>query len=248
MAKKTGKTGRGKGRGPGAEGKRKKKKAGKKRGGARGGHAEGAAVFKELVRLYPDAECALRHKNAFELLIATILSAQTTDVRVNMVTPALFKKYPTPKAMAAAEQEDLEELVRTTGFFRNKAKSIKGAATAIVERHDGKVPDTMERLTDLPGVARKTANVVLGNAFDKNEGFVVDTHVGRLSQRLGLSKQKDPVKIEQDLVKVFEREHWALLAHLLIYHGRQVCDARKPKCSECTLAKLCPQVGVTTQA
>ena len=203
-----------------------------------------ARIYKELDRLYPDAHCELKHKDAFELLISTILSAQCTDVRVNMVTPALFKKYPTPKKMAAAPVETLEELVRTTGFYRNKAKSIKGASTKITEQHKGSVPDEMDELLELPGVARKTANVVLGNAFDKNIGVVVDTHVGRLSHRMGLTKEKDPKKVELDMMKLFEQDNWCQLSHRLIFHGRQVCSARKPDCENCTLAKECPKVGV----
>ena len=201
-------------------------------------------LYAKLLNLYPDAHCALHHKNAYQLLVATILSAQCTDDRVNMVTPALFKNYPNAKALARTELADLEALVRTTGFFRNKAKNLKGAAVGMVDQHRGKVPDTMEALTQLPGIARKTANVILGNAFGKNVGVVVDTHVGRLSQRLGLTKQKDPVKIEKDLMQHFDRNTWTMLAHLLIFHGRQVCSARKPKCDECKLADLCPKIGV----
>ena len=205
-------------------------------------HAQ--AIYAELRRLYPDAHCALDHASPFQLLIATILSAQCTDERVNKVTPELFTQYPTPQAMADASQEQLEELVRTTGFFRNKAKSIKGAATTITEKHSGEVPQTMKELTALPGVARKTANVVLGDAFNISEGVVVDTHVGRLSQRLGLTKHADPKKVEKDLMALFDPEQWTLLAHLLIFHGRQICNARKPKCEKCSLADICPKVGV----
>ena len=176
--------------------------------------------------------------------MATILSAQCTDVRVNMVTPDLFRKYPDPKTMANAELSDLENLIRTTGFFRNKAKSLKHASTTIRSEHRGRVPNTMDELTRLPGVARKTANVVLGNAFGKNEGVVVDTHVSRLSQRMGLSKHKDPIRIERDLIALFTRASWTLLSHLLIFHGRQVCQARKPRCDGCALADICPKVGV----
>ncbi len=201
-------------------------------------------VYRKLLTMYPDATCALRHRNAFELLIATILSAQCTDARVNMVTPALFKRFPTPQAMAEADQTELETLIKSTGFYRNKAKNIKGAAQTIVERFGGEVPDTMEDLLHLPGVARKTANVVLGNAFNKNEGVVVDTHIGRLSNRLGFTRHKDPRKIEKDLIELFPRESWTMLAHLLIYHGRQICMARKPRCEECPLNKDCPKVGV----
>ena len=231
--------------------KKSKKPATKKRtpraiGAAAKAHAR--QVYAGLTRLYPDAHCALRHRNPFELLMATILSAQCTDVRVNMVTPALFKKYPRPGAMADAPLDDLEELIRTTGFFRNKAKSLKGACKAIVRDHRGQVPDTMPDLVKLPGVARKTANVVLGNAFDINEGVVVDTHVARLSQRLGLTRQKDPGKIEQDLIPRFDRRTWTMLAHRLIFHGRQVCRARKPLCDDCGLAEICPKRGVQKES
>ncbi len=205
---------------------------------------QAARVYKKLEELYPQAHCALDHRSPFQLLVATILSAQCTDVRVNIVTPALFKAYPTPAKMAEAKIEHLEELVKTTGFFRNKAKNIKGAAMAIVQDHGGKVPDTMEELLELPGVARKTANVVLGNAFDKNIGVVVDTHVGRLSVRLGWTKQKDPKKVEQDLMALIPQKNWTMLSHLLIHHGRGPCKARNPKCVDCALLKSCPQVGV----
>jgi endonuclease-3 len=203
-----------------------------------------AAVLAELRRLYPDAHCALDFQSPFELLVATILSAQCTDVRVNMVTPALFKRYPTPTKMAAAEQGDIETLIRSTGFFRNKAKSIKGAATRIAEQHDSEVPATMDELLQLPGVARKTANVVLGNAFGINVGMVVDTHIGRLSKRLGFTKSENPTIVERDLMVLFPQETWCELAHLLIYHGRQVCASRKPACERCTLAEVCAKVGV----
>ncbi len=205
---------------------------------------QAARVYKKLEELYPQAHCALDHRSPFQLLVATILSAQCTDVRVNIVTPALFKAYPTPAKMAEAKIEHLEELVKTTGFFRNKAKNIKGAAIAIMQDHGGKVPDTMEKLLELPGVARKTANVVLGNAFGKNIGVVVDTHVGRLSVRLGWTKQKDPKKVEQDLMALIPQENWTMLSHLLIHHGRGPCKARNPKCEDCALLKSCPQVGV----
>ena len=196
--------------------------------------------------MYPDATCALEHRDPFQLLIATILSAQCTDVMVNKVTPVLFKKYPTPAALAEAKRADVEAIIKPTGFYRNKAKSIQGAALAIVQDHDGRVPDTMDQLLKLPGVARKTANVVLGNAFDINEGVVVDTHVGRLSVRLGLTEQTNPVKVEQDLMQLFPRKHWTMLSHLLIFHGRAVCTARKPKCDACDLSRMCPKVGVET--
>jgi endonuclease III len=193
-----------------------------------------------LKGLYPEARCALDHRDAFELLVATVLSAQCTDVRVNMVTPVLFKKYPTPEALAKAPQEEVEKIIQSTGFFRNKAKAIRESAADIVAKHGGKVPATMEGLTSLRGVGRKTANVVLGNAYGQNVGVVVDTHVGRLAGRLGLSKETDPEKIEADLMKLVPREQWTMLAHWLIFHGRRVCAARKPKCGECGLLALCP--------
>ena len=206
------------------------------------------AIYRKLRRQYPDAHCALNHENPFQLLASTILSAQCTDVRVNMVTPGLFKRFPDARAMAGADLAELEQLIRTTGFYRNKSKSLKGASQAIVQEHDAHVPDTMPALTKLPGVARKTANVVLGNAFGKNVGVVVDTHVARLSHRMGLTRQKDPKKIEQDMMARFRRHSWTLLAHLLIFHGRQVCQARKPRCEQCVVADLCPKVGVTKKA
>jgi endonuclease III len=197
-------------------------------------------IFERLRAAYPEAKTALNHTNPFELLVATILSAQTTDVRVNLVTPALFDRYPDAAALACARQSDVEKLIQSTGFFRNKAKSIIGMAQALVADHGGEVPNTMEQLIRLPGVGRKTANVVLGNAFGINEGIVVDTHVTRLSLRLGLTRQTDPVKIEQSLIKLFPQSSWALLSHLLIFHGRQICIARKPRCPECVVADLCP--------
>jgi endonuclease-3 len=218
------------------------KKTVKRRRTATPGHA--AVVYDRLVASYPDAHCALDFKTPFQLLIATILSAQCTDKRVNMVTPALFKRYPTPAALAAARPEELEEMIKSTGFFRNKTKSLIGMSTAIAERHSGRVPSEMESLVKLPGVGRKTANVVLGNAFEKNEGVVVDTHVTRLSQRLGLTKNEDAVKIEQDLMTLFPREQWTMLSHLLIEHGRRICEARRPKCEQCFLNDICPSSRV----
>lgn len=197
-------------------------------------------LLERLARAYPDARCALDHRNAYELLAATILSAQCTDKRVNMVTPALFAAYPTPAALAEANQEDVERIIQSTGFFRMKAKNLIAMAQALVALHGGEVPPDMVALTALPGVGRKTANVVLGNAFDVNEGIVVDTHVGRLSRRLGLTKHDDPLKVEQDLIPLFPRERWTMLAHYLIEHGRAICDARKPRCGECPLRDLCP--------
>jgi endonuclease-3 len=201
-------------------------------------------LYKKLEQTYPDATCALRHEDAYQLLVATILSAQCTDERVNKVTPALFAAYPTAADLAKAPQEEIEHYIQSTGFYRNKAKSLRGAAQAIVEEHDGDVPDTIEALTKLPGVARKTANVILGNIFDKNMGVVVDTHVHRLAQRLGLSEQKDPKKVELELMALFPRKKWTMLAHLLIFHGRQICKARSPLCSQCPVRRMCPQVGV----
>ncbi len=202
--------------------------------------AHAALLLDRLLERYPDAHCALDFTNAFELLCATILSAQCTDKRVNMVTPALFARYPNAHALAAARQEDVEELIKSTGFFRNKAKSLIGMATAIVEKHGGEVPADMESLVVLPGVGRKTANVILGNAFGRNDGIVVDTHVTRLSNRLALATGTDAVKIERALLPLFPQERWTMLSHLLIEHGRQVCDAKRPRCGECLLADVCP--------
>jgi len=196
-------------------------------------------ILKRLQEMYPTATCALHHTNAWELLVATILSAQCTDVRVNMVTPVIFKKHPTPKHFAALKPEELEPDIRTTGFFRNKAKSIVGAAKKVVEQFGGKVPETMEELLTVPGAARKTANVVLGTWFRKAEGVVVDTHVHRISRRLELTKNDDPKSIEQDLMKVLPREQWIDFSHRVIWHGRALCIARKPKCAECKLENVC---------
>ncbi len=199
-----------------------------------------AAIVALLGEAYPDAHCALNHRNPLQLLVATILSAQCTDVRVNIVTQGLFARYKTAADFAAASQEQLEEDIRSTGFFRNKTKSIRGAAARIESEFGGRVPETMDELLTLPGVARKTANVVLGTAFGINEGVVVDTHVSRLSQRLGLSKQTDPKKIEPDLMKLVPQEQWGHFSHLLIFHGRRCCTARKPKCADCPVSDLCP--------
>ena len=201
-------------------------------------------VYDQLLALYPDAHCELDFKTPFQLLVATILSAQCTDKRVNMVTPVLFSRYPTVESLARARQEDVEEIIKSTGFFRNKAKSIIGMAGAVADRHRGDVPATLAELVTLPGVGRKTANVILGNAFDVNEGVVVDTHVGRLAIRLGLTRETDPVKVEQELMKLFPRERWTMLAHLLIFHGRRVCDAKKPRCADCALNQVCPSSTV----
>jgi endonuclease III len=199
-----------------------------------------AEILSRLKALYPEARCALEHKNAYELLAATILSAQCTDVRVNLVTPVLFARYPTPVELARAEPADVEEIIKSTGFFRNKTRSLIGMAQAVVADHGGEVPRTMEELRKLPGVGRKTANVVLSNAYGTNEGVTVDTHVTRLSRLLGLTRETDPVRIEDDLMRLYPREDWGLLSHLLIFHGRQVCIARRPRCGECVLARICP--------
>lgn len=203
-----------------------------------------AAITEELFELYPQPKCALEHQDAFQLAVATILSAQCTDERVNMVTPVLFKKFPTPQKLASATQEEIEAIIQSTGFFRNKAKNILGFAKAIVNEFAGKVPQSLEELVRLPGIGRKTANVVLGTAFGIASGVVVDTHVTRLSYRMGLTKEEDAVKIERDLMELLPQENWINFSHAVIWHGRRVCDARKPKCSECTLAKLCPKVGI----
>ncbi len=202
--------------------------------------ARAPAILERLKAAYPEARTALDHRDAFELLVATILSAQTTDARVNLVTPVLFARYPNAAALARARPAAVEEIIKSTGFFRNKARSIIGMAQGLVADFDGQVPRTMEQLLTLPGVGRKTANVVLGNAFGINDGIVVDTHVTRLSRLLGLTRQTDPAKIERALMKLFPRDDWALLSHLLIFHGRQVCIARRPRCGDCVLADLCP--------
>ena len=196
-------------------------------------------IIAGLQKAYPGATCALHHHNAWELLVATILSAQCTDARVNMVTPELFRRFPTPAAMAKAALPELEELIRTTGFFRNKAKSISGAAKGVVDRFGGKVPKTMDELLTLPGVARKTGNVVLGTAYGIADGIVVDTHVLRLSRRLELTLNTEPKKVEQDLVKIIPKDHWIDFSHELILHGRAICIARKPRCIDCVIEKEC---------
>jgi|ERR1700739_550513 len=198
-----------------------------------------AAILKALDEAYPDAVCALNHRSPWELLVATILSAQCTDVRVNMVTPELFKRFPTPAAMAKAQLPELEEMIRTTGFFRNKAKSIQGAAKKITEQFGGKVPETLSELITIPGAARKTANVVLGVSFGKAEGVVVDTHVFRIAHRLDLTKSDTAEKVEQDLMRILPKDHWIRFSHQVIHHGRQVCIARSPKCDKCNLEQLC---------
>jgi len=200
-------------------------------------------ILRKLKRQYPDATCALEHVNPLELLVATILSAQCTDARVNIVTRQLFAKYKTADDYANANPEEFEQEIRSTGFFRNKTKSILGMAQALVEQHGGNVPQSMEALTALPGVGRKTANVVLGNAFGIDEGVVVDTHVKRISNRLKLTTKSDPTKIEQDLMKIVPKKEWTLFPHLLIHHGRQICAARSPKCEICPVADLCPSAS-----
>lgn len=202
------------------------------------------AIFARLRQAYPEARCALDHADAYQLLVATILSAQCTDARVNLVTPAFFARFPAPEDLARADPAEVEELIRSTGFFRNKTRSLIGMAQALVAEHRGEVPRTMEELQGLPGVGRKTANVVLGNAYGINEGVTVDTHVTRLSRLLGLTRHRDAVRIEQDLMPLFPREDWALLSHLLISHGRQVCIARRPRCPDCVVADLCPSAAV----
>ena len=197
------------------------------------------AILKILQETYPGAECALVHSSPWQLLVATILSAQCTDARVNMVTPKLFATYPTPSDMANAPIESIEELIRTTGFYHNKAKSIQGAGRVISEQFSGKVPQTMAELLTVPGAARKTANVVLGVAYGKAEGVVVDTHVFRVSRRLGLTRSETPQTVEQDLMKVIPQDRWIQFSHELIHHGRQICEARKPKCAACPLEQLC---------
>lgn len=205
-------------------------------------------IIKRLKRAYPTAHCALNHTNAFELLIATILSAQCTDERVNIVTSTLFRKYRGPHEFADVSQEELENDIRSTGFFRNKAKSIRAASLRIVDEFGGKVPQKMEDILSLAGVARKTANVVLGNAFGIASGVVVDTHVSRLSQRLGLTKETTPEKIELDLQALVPKKHWIMFPHWMIFHGRQICQARKPKCTECVLADICPSYKIFVRA
>lgn len=203
-----------------------------------------ARTIERLLRKeYPDAHCELDYRSPLELAVATILSAQCTDKRVNMVTPALFSRYPTAAALAAADSSEVEELIKSTGFFRNKARSIVGMAQTVVAKHGGELPRTMDELFALPGIGRKTANVILGNAFGINAGVVVDTHVARLSKRLGLTRETDPVKIELALMPLFPKTSWALLSHLLIWHGRRVCDAKKPRCADCVLRRICPSAA-----
>jgi endonuclease III len=204
-----------------------------------------SAILEKLHKAYPKVVCALHHDSAWQLVVATILSAQCTDVRVNLVTPELFKRFPTPQSFAKADPAEVEDMIRTTGFFRNKTKSIIGAAKKVSEDFDGKVPDTMDELLKLPGVARKTANVVLGSWFGKNEGVVVDTHVYRLSHRLDLAEGTNPGTVEQELMQIVPRNHWTAFSHELIHHGRQICIARKPRCVDCTLENLCHSADKT---
>lgn len=201
-------------------------------------------IFERLRARYPETVPALDHHGAWELLVATVLAAQCTDARVNMVTPNLFSRWPGPAELAAASQEDLEEVIRSTGFYRNKAKNLIGAAARVMEAYGGEVPRAMADLTTLPGVARKTANIVLSNSFGVHEGIAVDTHVTRLAYRLGLTDSDDAVKIERDLMPLYPREQWGEINHLLVYFGREVCAARKPKCQECELSDICPKRGV----
>lgn len=206
--------------------------------------ARASQVYDLLAEEHPSATVALRHGNPYELTVATILSAQCTDERVNQVTPELFRRYPDAQALAEAEQGELEEVIRSTGFYRNKAKNLIAMAQAVVKENDGEIPASMEALHSLPGIGRKTANVILGNAFGIDEGVVVDTHVGRLARRLGFTEEKDAEKVELDLMEVFPSEQWTQLAHLLIWHGRAVCKARAPRCEECVVAHLCPSAEI----
>ncbi len=203
-----------------------------------------AAIAERLATAHPAADCSLDFENPFQLLVATILSAQCTDKRVNMVTGGLFRRWASPAALAGARQRDLEAVIKSTGFYRAKAKNILGCCRALVDRHGGEVPPSLPDLVKLPGVGRKTANVVLGSAFGAAEGIVVDTHVGRITRRLGLTRHADAVRAERDLVKVVPRDHWIAFSHRLIEHGRTICPARTPRCTECPLADLCPRVGV----
>jgi endonuclease-3 len=197
-----------------------------------------------LAEAWPDAACELDHRDAYQLLVATILSAQSTDKTINTVTPPVFAKYPDARALAKANPAELEKMIFSSGFYRMKAKSLVGMARGVVDRHGGKIPDTMDQLVELPGVARKTANVVLGTAFRKNEGVVVDTHVARVSQRLGLTEHDEPAKIEADLMKLIPRDQWTIFAHRLIWHGRRICFAQRPDCEHCPLAPVCPSAGL----
>lgn len=203
-----------------------------------------AKIYQILEEEYPEAETALNHEDPFQLAVATILSAQCTDQRVNMVTPELFRRYPDAETLARAPLGQVEQIIHSTGFFRSKARNIVGMARSLLEEHDGTVPRSIKELTALPGVGRKTANVILGNAFGIDEGVVVDTHVKRLAGRMGFTRETDPVRVEKDLMEIFSRERWTVLSHLLILHGRAVCTARKPRCAECPVAHLCPSSTV----
>jgi endonuclease-3 len=204
-------------------------------------------LLRRLAKLYPDAHCALNFKDPLELLVATILSAQCTDVRVNIVTPSLFARFPTAQDLADADPRELESLIQSTGFFRAKAKSIQACARRIVEDHSGEVPRTLEELVEFPGIGRKTANVILGNCYDV-PGITVDTHVGRVSRRLGLTENTDPVKVERDLMDIIPEKDWVMFSHRMIFHGRQVCHARKPDCEHCALNDICPKIGVESSS
>lgn len=206
--------------------------------------ARAASLYDALAATYPDAHCELEFRTPFELLVATILSAQCTDARVNLTTPALFARFPDPHSLAAAPLEEVEALVRSTGFFRAKARNLVAMAQRLVAEHGGEVPADMDALVQLPGVGRKTANVILGNAFDRAEGVAVDTHVGRVGGRLALSGETDPVRVEADLMRLYPRERWTMLSHLLIFHGRRTCEARRPRCEACTVRALCPSARV----
>ena len=210
--------------------------------------AEAKRLVTALAKLYPDSTCALVHRNPYELLVATILSAQCTDARVNLVTPALFARFPDPSGLARSEQPDVEELIHSAGFFRAKAKNLRAMASKVVADHEGVIPADLESLTNLPGVGRKTAHVVLGNAFDTASGLVVDTHVKRLLYRLGLTESTDPIKIERELNELVDSKDWVNLSHRLIEHGRKICIARKPRCSICELASICPRRGVVSHS
>jgi endonuclease III len=225
-----------------AAGRPARRRAGPESGTER--RARARKIVARLKREYPEAACALRFENAYQLLVATILSAQCTDVRVNMVTPEVFAHYPDPSFLAGARQADLERLIQSTGFFRNKARNLIAMAQAVVAEHGGRIPRTMAELHALPGVGRKTANVVLGNAFGVNEGITVDTHVTRLAGLLRLTREKDPVKIERDLMQLIPQKDWTIVSHLLILHGRAVCIARRPQCGRCVIAKLCPSARI----
>ncbi|MEC7564114.1 MAG: endonuclease III [Planctomycetota bacterium] len=202
-------------------------------------------IVRHLAKGYPDAECALHYESPFQLLIATILSAQCTDERVNLVTAELFKKYPTPFDLAAATQKQVEKIINSAGFFRSKARNIRGCSQQLIDRHQGEVPRSLEELVVLPGVGRKTANVLLGTEFGIPSGVVVDTHVGRISRRLGLTSETDAVKVERDLMGLLPKTEWIYYSHRMIHHGRKICDARKPRCEDCSMKRFCPRIGIT---